>query len=246
MADEPYYRDPDWLEARYWDDELTQQEIADECDLNVRTIRKWMNRHDIETRKPEGKYHGLYGEERDEETREKISERLKGRTFSEVTRERMSAAKQGKAKPESVREKISEALAGRPKSLETRRKMAAARGCEWHGDQPHAVRYGAGWTAAREAALETQACCQHCAHDGGEYDLDVHHLIPVRHFIDHDNLQARDAHFQANLVVLCRPCHVKAEHGMIEEFAPLNDVPPSELETFIKDHRNPPNASLRR
>lgn len=246
MADEPSYRDKEWLNSRYWDDELTQQEIADECDVHVKTIRKWMKRLDIDTRKPEGKYHGLYGEERDDETREKISERLKGRTFSEVTRERMSAAKQGEAKPESVREKISEALAGRPKSLETRRKMAAARGCEWHGDQPHAIRYGAGWTDARETALDNQSCCQHCAHDGSEYDLDVHHLIPIRQFINHDELEAKDAHFQANLVVLCRPCHVKAEHGLIEEFAPLEDVPLSELETFIKDRRNPSNASPRR
>ena len=246
MADEPRYRDPDWLEARYWDDECTQQEIADECGVHVRTIREWMDRHDIETRKPKGEYHGLYGEERDEETKRSIAESLQGRNVTEETRSRMAAAKRGRTIPESVREQISEALAGQSKSLETRRKMAAARGCEWHGDRPGAVRYGAGWTEAREIALDRQSTCQHCDHDGSEYPLDVHHKIPVRHFVDHDDYDAQDAHFQANLVVLCRPCHVKAEHGILEEFAPLEDTPPTELETFIKDHRNPSNASSRR
>ena len=246
MADEQYYRDADWLEACYWDDELTQQEIADECEVHVRTIRDWMNRHGIETRKPEGEYHGLHGEERDEETKVAISGSLQGRKFTDETRARMAAAKRGRTIPESVRAQISEALAGQAKSLETRRRMAAARGCEWHADRPDEVRYGAGWTDARETALEGQSACQHCGHDGCEYLLDVHHLIPVRHFVDHNDYDAQDAHFQANLVVLCRSCHVKAEHRMIEEFAPWNDITPSELETFIKDRRNPPNASSRR
>lgn len=243
MTDDRRYQDEEWLETRYIEDELTQREIADDCGVHVRTIRRWMNRHDIRTRKPAGEYHGLHGKERAEETKAKISKTLEGREFSQETRELMSAARQGKPIPESVREKISEALADRPKSEETRRRMAAARGCEWRGDQPHAVRYGAGWTEARETALENQPFCRHCAHDGSTYDLDVHHLIPVRHFVDHDTLKAKDAHYQANLVVLCRPCHVKAEHGVIEEFAPRNDIPPAELETFIKDHPNPSNAS---
>lgn len=246
MPDDRRYHDEEWLKARYWDDELTQQEIADECGVHESTIRKWMKRLDIETRKPEGEYHGLHGRERDEETKAAISESLQGREFSEETRERMSAAKSGRTVPESVRTQISEALAGQPKSRETRRNMAAARGCEWHQDRPDAVRYGAGWTDARETALEQQSTCQHCGHDGSEYPLDVHHQIPVRHFVDHDEFDARDAHFQANLVVLCRSCHVKAEHGTLEEFAPRDDITPSELETFIKDRRNPPNASSRR
>lgn len=246
MADEPHYRDANWLDARYWDDELTQQEIADECGVHVRTIRRWLKRHDIETRKSEGKYHGLHGEKRSEKTKQKISERLQGRTFSAETRARISAAQRGSSLPESTRNRISASLAGQSKSLETRRKMAAARDCKWHRDRRKKVKYGVGWTEAREQALDQQTCCQHCGQHGSDQTLAVHHLVPIRHFIDHDTLQARDAHFQENLVVLCRPCHVKAEHGIIEEFAPRSDISPSELETFINDHRNPSNASLSR
>lgn len=243
MADDRRYQDKAWIETRYINDELTQREIAHECGVHVKTIRRWMKRHGIRTRKPAGEYHGLHGKKRSEETKAKISETMEGRKFSEVTREKIAAAQRGSRLPESTRNRISASLAGRPKSEETRRKMAAARGSKWKGDHSVPVKYGAGWTEARKSALGSQPVCQYCGHDGAEYDLDIHHLIPVRHFIAHDDLNATDAHFQANLVVLCRPCHVKAEHGKIEEFAPLDDVPSSELETFIKDHRNPSNAS---
>lgn len=243
MVDDRRYRDEAWIESRYRDDEMTQQEIADECGVDVRTIRRWMNRHGIATRKPAGEYHGLYGEERPADTKEKVSNRLQGRTFSEETRERIAASQRGTSIPESVRRRISTSLTGRPKSLETRRKMAAARGCKWHGDRTKPVKYGAGWRQTRRLALERQSCCQSCGEEGSDFDLDVHHLVPVRHFVDHDELKPRDAHYQANLVVLCRPCHVKAEHDIIEEFAPRDDIAPSELETFIKDGRNPSNAS---
>lgn len=44
--------DRDQLESLYWDDKLTQREIADQFDVSKGTIRRRMNEWDIETRLP--------------------------------------------------------------------------------------------------------------------------------------------------------------------------------------------------
>lgn len=93
------YRDPGWLEREYHDSGRTQKEMADECDVSPRTICDWMNRHDIETRDVEGENHGLYGEERDEETRQAISASLTGREYPEEWRERITEAQTGRNFP---------------------------------------------------------------------------------------------------------------------------------------------------
>lgn len=58
------YRDEDWLEEQYHGKGLTQREIAEECGVSPRTIRKYMKRFGIETREVIGENHGLYGKER--------------------------------------------------------------------------------------------------------------------------------------------------------------------------------------
>ena len=123
----PKYRDADWLVARYHGDGWTQREMADACGVSPRTIRTWMDRHDIETRDVEGENHPLYGETRDESVRERISETMEGREVSEDTRERMSESHVGNEVTEAAREKISRALEGRKKSAETRAKMSKSR-----------------------------------------------------------------------------------------------------------------------
>ena len=72
------YHDADWLRGRYHEDGATQQEIAEECDVSPRTIRTWMQRHEIETRDVRGENHGLYGQERSEDVKERISKTLDG------------------------------------------------------------------------------------------------------------------------------------------------------------------------
>lgn len=64
-----------------------------------------------------------------EETRAKMSRSLKGRTFSQEARQRMSAAKKGILKgplPEETRRKMSEANRGQERSAETRKRMSDA------------------------------------------------------------------------------------------------------------------------
>lgn len=217
MADEPSYHDKEWLDARYWDDERTQQEIADECGVHVRTIREWMNRHDIETRKPEGEYHGLYGEERDEEVRKQIAETMRGRSVSEAAREKIAEFNRGRTLPESTRRAISQALQGLGKDETTRRRMSESTAGEqnpnWQGS--HSERYGAGWRHARQQVRERDEVCQHCGEDGTSMQLDVHHLTPVREYRNDPDLELADAHDPENLLLLCKRCHSFAEHGSI-------------------------------
>lgn len=216
MADAPY-READWLKSRYWEDELTQQEIGDECGVHVRTVRKWMNRHDIETRKPEGEYHGLYGEERDKEVRNQIAETMRGRPVSEATREKIRAFNQGRTLPESTRSAISQALQGRQKDETTRRRMsestAGKQNPNWQGG--HSDRYGAGWRHARQFVRERDEVCQHCSEDGTNMQLDVHHLTPVREYRNDPDRELANAHDPENLLLLCKRCHSLAEHGSI-------------------------------
>lgn len=49
--DEPEkYRDADWLQQKYHDEEMSTSEIAELCDTTKETIRRWMGRHDIDLR----------------------------------------------------------------------------------------------------------------------------------------------------------------------------------------------------
>lgn len=212
------YRSGWWLEQKYREEGLTQAEIAEECGVSPRAIRKWMKRRGIQRRDVEGENHPLHGEERDAEVRERISETMKGREFSEEWRERISDAQSGRRLPEGVKEKISEALTGLERPEETRRKMSRSRLGEenpnWRGGV--VPRYGPGWTDARRRARKRDKVCQHCGHDGSERILDVHHIIPVRRFREAEDVPLSAAHDLENLVLLCRQCHAHAEHGDIE------------------------------
>lgn len=50
------YRDPDLLHYLHWEKELCYREMANELDCSKRTIRRWMNRLDVEHRTPEEGY----------------------------------------------------------------------------------------------------------------------------------------------------------------------------------------------
>lgn len=209
------YRNADWLFERYHVDGWTQKEMAEECDVSPRTIRTWMKRRDIETRDMEGENHPLFGQTRDETVREKISDTLEGREFSTETQERMAEAQKGVPIPESVREKISDSLAGRSKSESTRKKMSESRlgskNPRWKGGQSN--NYGPGWSRAQRIIRERDSVCQNCGADDDDALLDVHHIVPLRLFENKDGATKSDAHHPANLILLCRPCHLNVHHG---------------------------------
>jgi 5-methylcytosine-specific restriction endonuclease McrA len=213
----PRYRDPEWLRARYRREGLTQREMAQRCGVSPSTVRKWMRRHGIDTRDLEGENHPLYGEERDDTVREQISETMTGREMSEETRKRMAESHEGTELSQETRERISEALEGRTLPEETRRKMSEATAGEanpnWRGG--YSRRYGPGWATARDRVRERDGICQHCGHDGSHRRLEVHHIVPVREFRDATDAAVEDAHDEGNLVLLCRRCHRRADHGAL-------------------------------
>jgi 5-methylcytosine-specific restriction endonuclease McrA len=221
------YRDADWLREAYHEREWTQAEIADECGVSPRCIRDWMDRHGIDTRDPVGEHHGLYGEPRDEETRAKIAESLSGREFSDAVRTRMSRAHRGNDIDEDTRAEISASLRGRERDESTRERMSqsssGAHNANWKGG--YSRRYGSGWSTARERVLQRDEVCQHCGHDGSESRLEVHHIVPIRVFHECDEVSVSDAHAEANLVVLCKSCHPRADHGDLEFVPPLDELP---------------------
>lgn len=221
------YRDEDWLEQKYRNEGLTQREIAEKCGVSPRTIRKWMNRHDIETREVRGKNHGLYGQRRDEATKRKISETLENREIDEAWRERIAEARSGKPIPEAVREKISESLSGYERPDETRERMSLAslgpKNARWKGHDSTHLNYGAGWGRARRLARERDEVCQHCGHGGDERRLEVHHIVPVRHFRRAPDTSMSEAHALSNLVLLCSRCHGLAEGGEISFESGIED-----------------------
>jgi len=217
------YRNGHWLEIKYWEEGLTQREIAEECGISATQIRHYMNEFDISRREMRGENHPMYGRERTERERREISASLTGRSLSEETRERMSKSHEGKEIPEDVRERIAESLEGLDRSEETRRKMSESTtgkdNPNWRGGYSH--RYGSGWSVVREQIRERDEVCQHCGHDGIEKRLEVHHIVPVRVFRQAVGLSVEDAHDEENLVLLCKRCHGRADHGKIEFEAPI-------------------------
>lgn len=212
------YRSGWWLERKYWDEGWTQAEIAEECGVAVQTIRRWMRRRGVETRDLVGENHPLYGVDRPDEVRKKISESLKGRQFSDETVDQFRRAKEGRELPEETRRKISNALSGLSRPMSTRRKMSEARTGEknprWKGGGSGS--YGPGWNAARRRVHERDGVCQFCEHNGEDQRLEVHHIVPVRLFKQAEEVTVAEAHKLGNFVLLCRKCHHRAEAGKIE------------------------------
>lgn len=211
------YKDPEWLDARYHGDGWTQREMAEACDVSPRTIRTWMDRHDIETREMAGETHPMYGEPRDDAVKERISEAMEGRVIDAEARRKIADANRGVPLDPETREKISDSLTGHVRSEEVRERMsestAGPDNPNWKGG--YSRRYGAGWGTARRRALERDGACQHCGATEAETRLEVHHIIPVREFREAPDADLADAHEESNLVTLCKRCHPKADHGKL-------------------------------
>lgn len=78
--------------------------------------------------------------------------------------------------------------------------------------------YGPGWRRAKRAALERDGrecvLCGKTKADLGR-NPDVHHIVPVRAFLETPVTTERDAHYPDNLVSLCITCHRRAEFGRV-------------------------------
>ncbi len=78
--------------------------------------------------------------------------------------------------------------------------------------------YGSGWAAVRSDALERdghQCVVWGVTREEIGRNPDVHHIVPVRWYIEAEDLSREDAHFLDNVASLCSRCHRKAEFGKI-------------------------------
>lgn len=86
----------------------------------------------------------------------------------------------------------------------------------WKGGSK--VPYGRGWARVRKQALRRDGyrcrVCQKSKDDIGR-NPDVHHIVPLRTFIESDEHEKEDAHTLDNVVSLCVDCHRKADFGNI-------------------------------
>lgn len=78
--------------------------------------------------------------------------------------------------------------------------------------------YGPSWARARKRTLERDGHrCVVCGatHEELGRNPDVHHLVAVRRFVEHEATTVADAHTLDNLVSLCPSCHRRVEFGRV-------------------------------
>lgn len=78
--------------------------------------------------------------------------------------------------------------------------------------------YGSGWNEVRERALERDGFrCVICGTTKEEIgrNPDVHHIVPVRRFVESEDHEKENAHRIENVATLCVDCHRKADFGKI-------------------------------
>ncbi len=78
--------------------------------------------------------------------------------------------------------------------------------------------YGTGWNDVRRRVLQRDdSQCVRCGATTDDIgrNPDVHHIVPVRWFIESNDHTKTDAHFLDNVISLCIACHRKADHGKI-------------------------------
>lgn len=84
----------------------------------------------------------------------------------------------------------------------------------WKGGGNEA--YGKGWRRAKLKTLDrddhTCVSCGATKEDLGR-NPDVHHIVPVRRFLESPVAEKTDAHVPRNLVTLCIGCHRRADYG---------------------------------
>ncbi len=79
--------------------------------------------------------------------------------------------------------------------------------------------YGRGWRRVRERALKRDGHrCVLCGTTASELgrNPDVHHVVPVRAFVETPRTAEFDAHYLENVVSLCPACHRTAEFGGVD------------------------------
>jgi 5-methylcytosine-specific restriction endonuclease McrA len=226
------WRDEKALREAYYE-EGTQPKVAERFGCSRATIRKWMQKHDIET------FNGdpsrtLYDREKltalyeQEQSVERVLKRLPQTTslksvcdwldnfdietnFTHVTEDGRSKYTCDWCGDGFTR---FQSKVGNPENVFCQKRCFYSWKSEntptgedhprWTGG--YEPKYSDDWRSVRREVRNRDGVCRKCGKKSKERELDVHHIKPVRKFDSFD-----DAHNKENLVALCRSCHSEIE-----------------------------------
>ena len=191
-------KDADWLREQYVGRERSTADIADELGCGSSSVRKWLHKHDIETR--EGRRAAPDARLKDADwLREQYVER--GRTQADIADE--CGCVQGTVSRWLHRHDIETRGCGYSRVGENHPQWNGGRfpyGPGWNERKRQRVRERDGYECVRCGATQEE----HKARYGER--LHVHHLTKAREIDD-----AEERNSISNLVALCRDCHADWE-----------------------------------
>ena len=104
--------------------------------------------------------------------------------------------------------------------------------------------YGEEWKLIRKKAKKKANCiCEKCKNKFPSIDLDVHHIVPISHFINEGYVipgpihrcfgvkTRRPWHVDSNIEILCMRCHAEEYHPHLVELYRAIDFSRSKLQT---------------
>ena len=219
------YRDESWLRKQYLQECRDQDDIAAECGVATTTICHWLARHGItdgesfETAKCEtcGERFRYYPSVRD-------GEYCSNECSNEPRKRRVSVVCKGCGEEYE-----------RWESHDTEYCSMSCWGEDVRTTDDWRQYYRGIWHRQRRRTLRRDRFeCVVCGISQAEHErqfgqgLDVHHLVPVRRFVEHD-LSPEDAHALRNLVSVCRTHHPDAGGVTVE---PVSEEPTIQLEAM--------------
>lgn len=219
------YRDESWLRKQYLQECRDQDDIAAECGVATTTICHWLARHGIT----------------DGESFETAECATCGERFRYYPSVRDGEYCSNECSNEPRKRRVSVVCKGcgeeyeRWESHDTEYCSMSCWGEDVATVSDWAKMYRGFWHRQRRRALRRDGFeCAVCGISQAEHErrfgqgLDVHHLVPVRRFVEH-GLPAKDAHALRNLVSVCRTHHPDAGGVTVD---PISADPGSALEAM--------------
>jgi len=200
----PKYKDSTWLDEQIHEKNRSVASIADECNISESTVSYWVGRHDI----------------RSESAFQTGTCETCGDSFRYYPSVRDGKYCSNTCSHEPAKRQV-EVTCPSCGTVFTRRASLNTEYCSpgcWGEDlyEGTAKYYRGVWHRQRRRAIRRDSHeCTKCGMSQEKHrletgrGLDVHHIVPLRRFVEHD-VPVTDAHALRNLVTVCRDCHPDA------------------------------------
>jgi 5-methylcytosine-specific restriction endonuclease McrA/transposase len=203
-------RNKDWLVDKYKEENKDISDIASICDVGRGTVCRWLQRHEIETRK-KGTGFNI-----DWETLNNKKKMFEMYVENNLTLLEISE------KCNCSRNTVSSKLKEHDIEVDKRGSVFGKRNGNYkHGNKTVEHLFGNDWDEIRKEILERDNYeCQCC--EARDYmvetlyntSLCVHHIVPRYKFADSDGkIDFEEANKRRNLITLCPRCHGKVERS---------------------------------